>query len=142
VKKREEVEEEKRGGGGGGGNKEPGGGGGGKRKRGGGGGGKDPERDRERQTGYLGHLRQEGDVHLLTLGGEALEQRLVGSLGVQDGRLVALRQAAKDNKVVYNVLQCRRTKTCLSRPTMQKIHLISGALPSLKYELGLFSRGD
>jgi len=41
-------------------------------------------------TANLRHLGQEGDLHLLALRGQALEQRLVGPLRVQDGGLVTL----------------------------------------------------
>ena len=47
-------------------------------------------RDGGQTDGHLGHLGQEGDVHLLTLRCEALEEGLVGPLGVEDGGLVTL----------------------------------------------------
>lgn len=40
----------------------------------------------------LGHVAQEGDLHLLTLGAQSLEQRSVWPLGVEDEGLVPLQR--------------------------------------------------
>ena len=43
----------------------------------------------------LRHLSQEGDLHLLALRGQALEQRFVRPLRVQDGGLITLQEDAQ-----------------------------------------------
>lgn len=44
---------------------------------------------------HLRHLRQEGDLHFLALCGQALKQRLVGPLGIEDGGLITLQEKNK-----------------------------------------------